>query len=220
MRITRDNSAEANEELLYWIRQGEHLQQDFKFAINNSKKIAITLSAFSNTEGGRLLIGVKDNGKIAGVHAEDELHMLEGAAELYCRPAVQLQLTVIETEEGKEVVTAWVERTTNEYVQALNPEGEWRAYLREGDENFIASPLHLEWWKREKKKPLRDPSTFGEDEKGLLVLLASQSEWRLNALVRASGKSRRMVIQKLADFLYWGLAELVRVDNEYRLRSK
>ena len=41
------------------ISQGEHQQQDFKFEVSDSKKIARTLSAFANTDGGRLLIGVK-----------------------------------------------------------------------------------------------------------------------------------------------------------------
>ena len=44
------------------IEQGEHQQLDFKFEVSDSKKIARTLSAFANTDGGRLLIGVKDNG--------------------------------------------------------------------------------------------------------------------------------------------------------------
>ena len=51
------------------IAEGEHQQQDFKFEISDARKIARTLSAFSNTDGGRLLIGVKDNGKIAGVRS-------------------------------------------------------------------------------------------------------------------------------------------------------
>ena len=41
------------------IAQGEHQQLDFKFEVSDSKKIARTLSAFANTDGGRLLIGVK-----------------------------------------------------------------------------------------------------------------------------------------------------------------
>lgn len=49
------------------IAEGEHQQQDFKFEISDARKIARSLSAFSNTDGGRLLIGVKDNGRIAGV---------------------------------------------------------------------------------------------------------------------------------------------------------
>jgi predicted HTH transcriptional regulator len=49
------------------IKQGEHQQLDFKFEITDSKKIARSLVAFANTDGGKLLIGVKDNGAIAGV---------------------------------------------------------------------------------------------------------------------------------------------------------
>ena len=41
------------------IEQGEHQQLDFKFEVSDSKKIARTLSAFANTDGGRLLIGVE-----------------------------------------------------------------------------------------------------------------------------------------------------------------
>jgi predicted HTH transcriptional regulator len=41
------------------IEEGEHQQQDFKYCINDSKKIAKSLVAFANTDGGRLLIGVK-----------------------------------------------------------------------------------------------------------------------------------------------------------------
>ena len=52
------------------IEEGEHQQQDFKFEISDARKIARSLSAFANTDGGRLLIGVKDNGRIDGVRSE------------------------------------------------------------------------------------------------------------------------------------------------------
>lgn len=45
---------------------------DFKFEISDSKKIARSLVAFANTDGGRLLIGVKDNGVISGIRSEEE----------------------------------------------------------------------------------------------------------------------------------------------------
>ena len=72
------------------IAEGEHQQQDFKFEISDARKIARSLSAFSNTDGGRLLIGVKDNGRIAGVRSEEEIYMIEAAAKLYCRPNVEI----------------------------------------------------------------------------------------------------------------------------------
>ncbi|MDD4142989.1 MAG: putative DNA binding domain-containing protein, partial [Prolixibacteraceae bacterium] len=62
------------------IDEGEHQKQDFKFCINDSKKIAKSLVAFANTDGGRLLIGVKDNGKIVGISTDEEFYMVESAA--------------------------------------------------------------------------------------------------------------------------------------------
>ncbi|MGE5393191.1 MAG: helix-turn-helix domain-containing protein, partial [Candidatus Saccharibacteria bacterium] len=37
--------------LLKLIQQGEHQQQDFKYCISDSKKIARSLVAFANTDG-------------------------------------------------------------------------------------------------------------------------------------------------------------------------
>jgi predicted HTH transcriptional regulator len=34
------------------VEEGEHQKQDFKFEISDSKKIARSIAAFSNTEGG------------------------------------------------------------------------------------------------------------------------------------------------------------------------
>ena len=70
------------------IEQGEHQQLDFKFEVSDSKKIARTLSAFANTDGGRLLIGVKDNGAISGVRSEEEYYMIEAASKMYTHPEV------------------------------------------------------------------------------------------------------------------------------------
>ena len=85
------------------ISEGEHIHQDFKFAISDAKKIAKSLSAFANTEGGRLLVGVKDNGKIAGVRSEEEIYMVEAAATLYCRPEIELETHIYHI-EGKDVL--------------------------------------------------------------------------------------------------------------------
>ena len=64
------------------IAQGEHQQQDFKFEISDDRQIAKTLSALSNTYGGRPLIGVKDNGQIAGGRSDEGLLMIEEEAQI------------------------------------------------------------------------------------------------------------------------------------------
>lgn len=92
------------------IAEGEHQQQDFKFEISDARKIAKTLSAFANTDGGRLLIGVKDNGKIAGVRSEEEKYMIEAAAQLYCIPEVEytMQTYIV---EGRQVLVVTIGNT-------------------------------------------------------------------------------------------------------------
>ena len=90
------------------IAEGEHQQQDFKFEISDARKIAKTLSAFANTDGGKLLIGVKDNGKIAGVRSDEEQYMIEAAAGLYCSPEVNYTMQTYLV-EGRSVLVVQIE---------------------------------------------------------------------------------------------------------------
>ena len=62
-----------------WIEEGEHDRQDFKETISASRKLAKTLCAFANTRGGRLLVGVRDNGSLRHLDTEAEKQMLENA---------------------------------------------------------------------------------------------------------------------------------------------
>ena len=85
------------------IEEGEHEHQDFKFQISDARKIARSISAFANNSGGHLLVGVKDNGRIAGVRSDEEIYMIEQAAQMYCRPPQKVQCTVYRV-EGKSVL--------------------------------------------------------------------------------------------------------------------
>ena len=72
--------------VLRMIAEGEHQQQDFKLRVDDAAKIAKTLCAFANSHGGRLLIGVRDSGEVAGCRVEEEFHMVQCAAEVHCHP--------------------------------------------------------------------------------------------------------------------------------------
>ncbi|MBR3743621.1 MAG: ATP-binding protein [Bacteroidales bacterium] len=52
--------------------------------------------AFANTDGGRLLIGVKDNGKVVGIKNEEDIHMIEAAAQVFCKPEVDYRSRIWE----------------------------------------------------------------------------------------------------------------------------
>ncbi len=128
------------------IQQGEHVTQDFKFSISDARKIARSISAFANTQGGRLLIGVKDNGVVAGIRNEEDIFVVEEAAELYCRPEQHVDFHAYNVGNGVKVVVAEIEASPRRPVE-VREEKEWRAYQRVKDENIVAHPLTVEAWK-------------------------------------------------------------------------
>jgi hypothetical protein len=212
---------DSEEKLLEYIQKGEHENQDFKFAINDSKKIALSLSAFANTSGGRLLIGVKDNGKITGIRPEEEKHMIEGAADLYCDPRPEILFTLIKTTNRKEVLVAEVLESNSKPVKAITPEGIWKAYIRLGDENALASVLHLKHWEQAKQLKGRvKPSQFTETDLKILKKIGEEPIWNLNSLVKKTGLTRRLALNILSNFLHWDLIELIRLDSEFKIRLK
>jgi len=131
------------------IQQGEHQQQDFKFCISDSKKIARSLVAFANTDGGRLLVGVKDNGRIAGVRSEEEYYMIEAAAKIYSKPTIEIA-THQHLVEGKTVLEINIEPSREKPHFAKDDDGKWWAYFRKDDENRLANKIMIEVWKRQK----------------------------------------------------------------------
>lgn len=58
--------------LLERIALGEGITTEFKRLIHSPAKIARPLSAFANTRGGTMLVGVDDDGRIVGIHSEKE----------------------------------------------------------------------------------------------------------------------------------------------------
>lgn len=130
------------------IAEGEHEHQDFKYAISDARKIARSISAFANNDGGRLLIGVKDNGVVAGVRNEEDIFVVEQAAQLYCRPEMELKFTAFRVDGGLTVIRAEIEAAPDRRpVMAQEPDGHWRAYYRVADENIAAPDLMVRSWR-------------------------------------------------------------------------
>jgi len=123
------------------------MQLDFKYCISDPRKIARTLSAFSNSEGGKLLIGVRDNGSLAGVNSDEEYYMLDSAARLYCNPEVSLSIKQHNI-NGKNIIEADVPKSEIRPVKAKDDDGKWKAYFRQGDQNFLADRVTLQVWRR------------------------------------------------------------------------
>lgn len=200
------------------IAEGEHQQQDFKFEISDARKIAKTLSAFSNTDGGRLLIGVKDNGKIAGVRSEEEIYMIEAAARLYCRPQVECTMKSHEI-EGKTVLEVIVPPGSKKPYFAKDDQNRWWAYLRIQDENILATPVHLRVW-RQNDTPKGSFVHYSQSEQELLNYLAHNEYISLNQYCRLTRISRPKAENTLAKFIRYQLIEPVFINRKFYFRQK
>ena len=194
------------------IAQGEHVEQDFKYEISDARKIARTLSAFANTQGGRLLIGVKDNGRIAGVRSEEEMYMIEAAAQLYCSPVVEVKMTTYRV-DGHTILVADVPRATKRPIMARDEYNRLWAYVRVADENILATPTHLQVWQQEcNAQPV--VISFTERESLVLDLLSREEECSLSRICRMTHISRYDAQQLLARFVYWGIVAM-RYDGHH-----
>lgn len=193
-----------------YIAEGEHQQQDFKFCINDSRKIAKTLVAFANTDGGRLLIGVKDNGNIAGVRSEEEYYMVEAAANIYSKPKVDFASRVWDV-EGKKVLEVQIKPSSQKPHYAESDERKWIAYIRRKDENILASQIQLKAWKLEKsKKGLL--IQYDDARKSLLNFLEVEKKISLSKFTRIAHIRRMQAENILAEFLFLGC---ITVDHEH-----
>jgi len=186
--------------LLSLIREGEHQQQDFKYRVSDACKLAKSVSAFANTDGGRLLIGVRDDGHLSGVRSEEEIFMMHQAAYKYCRPEPSIKFDTYHA-EGKTIVVATVPPSDKRPVCAQDETGRMRAYIRIGDENIVASPVHLALW-REAGKSQGAMITYNDTVHQLLNVM--QGCQTLSQIVRLSRLPRPKVVTLLARLIRFG----------------
>ena len=170
--------------LLSLIKEGEHQQQDFKYRVADACKLAKSVSAFANTDGGRLLIGVRDDGHLSGVRSEEEIYMMHQAAYKYCQPEASIKFDTYHAVSSdsanatpclRTIVVATVPPSTKRPICAIDSEGRKRAYVR---------------------------ITYDDDIRHLLSVI--QGRQTLNQIVRASRLPRHKVITLLARLIRFG----------------
>jgi predicted HTH transcriptional regulator len=197
--------------LLNLIKEGEHQQQDFKYRVSDACKLAKSVSAFANTDGGRLLIGVRDDGHLSGVRSEEEIYMMHQAAYKYCKPEPSIKFDTYHV-DGRTIVVATVPPSDKKPVCAEDEDGKSRAYIRIADENIVASPVHLTLW-REGQKKRGSVMTYDETVRQLLDAMVSRQT--LNQIVKRSNLPRNKVITLLAHLIRFGTAQWEYTDQQF-----
>jgi len=189
------------------IKLGENEHLDFKFEISDAKKIARTFSSFANTGGGKLLIGVKDNGKISGIRSDEEIYMAESAAHLFCRPAVTYQVKKWLV-EGRSILEIDIPLSKDRPHYARNEDGIWTAYFRLFDQNIKAGRILTKVWKNERKKK-GILLNYGKEEKILINFLSENKHITLSKFMKIAHAGRVQAENLLVNLI---LMNIISVD--------
>lgn len=167
--------------LLDTIAGGEGLRTEFKRLIHSPAKIARSITAFANTAGGHILIGVDDDRRIVGISSEKEtLEVLDDALRYHIEPMPALDVHVEEYKRRMVLIVSVPEsgQKPHVHVEELLHRAtgrhsiERKVYLREGSHNRAANDdrvalLHAA------RHPAR--VSFSERERRLLHHLAENA---------------------------------------------
>jgi len=188
------------------IAQGEGQTLDFKKTISSARKIAKTLCAFANTQGGRLLVGVNDNGNVSGTQPEEDGYMIESAARVFCRPAVPYELFYHDL-NGKQVLEVVVPQSTTKPHTALGEDEKWWVYIRVKDQSLLASKVVVDVLRREQQGQ-NTLIQYGSKEQALLDYLNTHDRITLKEFCKLLNISRWRATRILVDLVSAGVVRV------------
>lgn len=159
--------------------------QTFVQNLDDSFEIAKTLVAFANTNGGKLIVGVKSNYKIIGIFPEDEIRKLENINK-ECFPQLSFQ-TEIQERGFRFILIISIEKSSilPHYINdQLNKKV---TYIRVGQQNILASKLQIQAWKY-------------KDRNSVCPGLLSPEESKIVEIIKLNPQISQTQIYKKSDF--------------------
>jgi len=130
-------------DLLKTIERGEDSKHQFKLALKDSKQLADEMVAFTNSQGGTIIIGVGNSGKICGLtntEIEKINQHISNAATNSVRPAINVMTENVEIGEKKIILVHVNEGINKPYC---NNEGVF--WVKNGsDKRKVTSPEELQ----------------------------------------------------------------------------
>jgi predicted HTH transcriptional regulator len=195
------------------IFEGEGVTLDFKKTITSCEKIARTMASFANNKGGRLLIGVADDGTIKGVKSEDEeRYMITRAAQMFAKPALEPVFEEVYVDDKLLLVVEIPESDTKPHY-ALAEDGKWWVYVRVKDKSVLASKIVVDVLKHsaDKNGILIEYST---KEKALLEYLAERERINVPEYCKLLNLSRRSAQRILVNMVLSGVIKVHTTEKE------
>lgn len=211
------------QELRKLVKQGEGQLLEFKKKADHPEKIVRELVAFANSQGGTLLIGVDDNGTIAGLKfPEEEKFAMEAAIFRYAKPPLPYSFEQIPTEDKKEVLAIYIQPgETGPYFWLCNKEtDEYKAFVRHRDQSLKASAEMFRILKN--RYQTRNPVLrFSDLEQKIFRRFEEKEFCSLAELKEVSGLPKGKIANLLVHWVLCGILEIQpgEFEDQYSLAA-
>lgn len=205
-------------ELLNLISGGESLHIEFKQKFSDFEKIAKEFIAFANTKGGKVIFGIRDNGRICGVHSEKEIEELtKKTVNEYIEPPIVYSIDYCEYEESEIVIVDIPESKSKPHrIQDYRNEliiNQAQVYIRVNDKSVPASKEMIRILRaRTEEKPLYKYQV-GKDETRVFEYLENKETVNVKELSDFANISKRRASRTLVKMVRAGLLIIHTKDN-------
>jgi predicted HTH transcriptional regulator len=190
------------------IVRGESNILEFKRRASHPDKIVREIIAFANANGGTLLIGVSDEGHLAGIKFPNEdSYAIRRALFRYCRPSIKFKEVIIPLSADRFILSYEIQPGNRKpYAMKVGHSG-GEVYVRIGDKSVKASREVEEILMRDNRGE-NIQFTYGEHEQFLVRYLTVNSSITLATFAADSGLNRNSASRKLVQLV---LANVLRI---------
>lgn len=202
----------SKKDLKNLIATGESSFLEFKHRIPSPEKIAKEIAAFANSKGGKILIGVADNGEIVGIESYmEEEFWISQAVEDCCIPSPEIAIQLVSF-NGTDVLLIDVPEIAEKPI-FVKGEKKRTVYVRRKDESVVASDEVIEVLK---KGSSEEGVTFeyGDKEQLLFRFLNEYSEITVERLSILINTTTYTAAKILVNLVSAGVLDLFEKDGK------
>ncbi|MEX0821741.1 MAG: ATP-binding protein [Rhodothermales bacterium] len=179
------------QELAQLVSLGEGANLEFKRKVPKPERIAKEMIALANTKGGRLLLGVDDDGTIVGLRdAEEEEFALRRALNAHVSPPLEFTAERVPVARRRDVVIVHVPASSSRphYLRSRKNGSDHSAYVRVNDKSVEASREAIRLMKDEDASAVT--FEFGDNELMLMRYLEKYGKITVKQFARIANISR------------------------------
>jgi len=209
---------DGNKHIQEYLDKGEGQSIEFKQRLNKPDKIAKTICSLANTDGGVLLIGIKDDKSIAKIDTGQEKYILKEALQFYCEPPVELSVSEVFVTsddfpfEESSVLLLEIPESENKPHKARNKSNEWQVYIRHDDQTLMAGTKAKKQLEVE-DVPIRKPK-LNKNQQRLLAFLKKNSRITQKEYASLVNISDRRARRELMENLDLGLIRVLEHEKD------